>query len=89
MTKGTSEPDGGQIRMELMCCESTLLSEIAMPEIKRKHVAQTYALAMKSFERDSIDWVKVNKAIMERWSFAGLKYIKEQAHSGKCFESAK
>ena len=73
------------MKMELMCCESTLLSEIAMPEIKRKHLAMTYALAMRSSDKN-IDWAKVNKAIMERWSFSGLKYIKEMAHSGKCFD---
>lgn len=77
---------GVGIKMELMCCESTLLDEIAIPEMKRKNIAQTYALALKSSERNSIDWAKVNKAIMNRWSLSGLKYIKEMAHSGKCFQ---
>lgn len=70
---------------ELANCESHLLREIADPAMNRKDVAQSYALAMKSSERDQIDWAKVNKAIMARWSASGLKWIKESAWSGKCF----
>ena len=73
--------------MELMCCESTLLDEIKHKEVKRKHIAQTYALALRSSEHREgrIDWAKVNKAIMDRWSRSGLVYIKNMAWSGKCF----
>jgi len=40
-----------------MCdCENTILREIAMPEMKRRDVAQTYRLAWESLERDKIDW---------------------------------
>lgn len=76
------------MEMELMCCESTLLGEIPIKEIKRKHIAQTYRLALESSENKEgrIDWVKVNKAIMDRWSLPGLKYIKNMAWSGKCFK---
>lgn len=74
------------MHMELAACESTLLGEIAMPEMKRKSIAKTYCLALRSSERDRIDWGKVNRAIIARWSVAGLNWIKEQAHSGKCFE---
>jgi threonine synthase len=71
------------MRIELAACEQTILAEIADKRMKRKDVAQTYALAIRSSER--IDWAKVNYAIMQRWSLSALKWIKEQAHSGKCF----
>ena len=73
--------------VELMCCESVLLNEIASKECKRKDIAQTYALALRSSEaRDKlIDWRKVNDAIVARWSLSALNWIKEQAWSGKCF----
>ena len=71
---------------ELAACESVLLREIAMPEMRRRDIAQTYRLALQSSERDKIDWKKVNAAIIERWSVSALTWIKEQAWSGKCFE---
>lgn len=71
--------------IELMACESTLLSEIAEPKFKRLDIAKTYRLAMESSERDRIDWKKINDAIMARWSRSALEWIKKQAHSGKCF----
>ena len=70
----------------LACCESTLLHEIAEPDVTRKSVAMTYRLAMESSECDRIDWAKVNAAIIARWSPSALQWIKKQAWSGKCFE---
>lgn len=72
-------------RIELACCESTLLSEIADKRFKQKSIAKTYALALRSSERDSVDWLKVNAAIIERWSVSGLDRIKRMAWSGSCF----
>lgn len=72
---------------ELCDCENTLLREIATKEINRKGVAMTYRLAMESDEADRIDWGKVNRAIMHRWSTSGLQWIKKMAHSGKCFQT--
>jgi hypothetical protein len=69
--------------MELADCTNHLLREIAAPEMKRKDVAQSYALALRS--SDPTDWKRVNAAILARWSLSGLKWIKTQAHSGKCF----
>lgn len=69
--------------IELANCTNTLLHEIATPEMKRRDIAQTYALALKSSEQT--DWGMVNKAIMKRWSKSGLIWIKQQAWSGKCF----
>ena len=71
--------------LELALCEKTLLDEIAMPQIRRRDVAQTYRLAMQSSECEQIDWAKVNRAIMDRWSRSGLEWIKKQAWSGQCF----
>ena len=74
-----------RLTMELAGCEAMLLREIADKRMKRNDVAQTYALALRSSERDRIDWRKVNEAIIARWSFSALTWIKERAWSGKCF----
>lgn len=66
-----------ELRIELACCTSVLLNEISLRELKQKDVALTYAMAMRSSE--STDWTKVNEAIIERWSQAGLQRIKTMA----------
>jgi hypothetical protein len=43
-------------------------------------LALTYALAIKSKERK--DWKKINRAIMKRWSYSGLKRVKHFAWRG-------
>jgi hypothetical protein len=43
----------------------------------RKDIAVTYALALRS--SDPTDWQQVNEAVIERWSFSGLEWIKKQA----------
>ncbi len=73
------------LRMEMADCEATMLREIAEPSCKRKDVAKSYALSLRSSERRQIDWLKVNSAIVERWSFSALVWIKRQAWSGKCW----
>ena len=68
--------------MELLCCEFTILNEIQQKECKRKDIALTYYLCMVSSENidsENIDWKKVNEAIINRWSFSGLEYIKNEA----------
>ena len=70
-----------QAKIELYDCTAVLLCEIRMKEIKQKDVACTYALALRSSEIN--DWKSVNQAIINRWSMAGLKRIKEMAWSGK------
>lgn len=72
---------------ELAGCEATLLREIAEPSARRRDVAQTYALALRSGEAPRVDWAAVNRAIVARWSRSALEWIKRQAHSGRCFES--
>lgn len=73
-----------KVMMELFCCTSTLLGEIANPCVRKIDVAMTYALALRSSEET--DWKTVNEAIIKRWSFSALKDIKNMAHSGKCFK---
>lgn len=68
--------------IELCDCENVLLREIAEPQVKRKSVAMTYGLAMRSSERDRIDWKNVNAAILARWSPSGLDWIKKFAWKG-------
>uniref|UniRef100_A0A6M3LSX4 Uncharacterized protein n=1 Tax=viral metagenome TaxID=1070528 RepID=A0A6M3LSX4_9ZZZZ len=72
-------------KTELVCCTNTLLREIADHSLVRRDVAQTYAIALRSSE--PTDWKRVNDAIIGRWSVSALIWIKEQAHSGKCFEN--
>jgi len=64
--------------MEMVCCEITILNEISHKECKRNDIALTYYFCMVSSE--DINYAKINKAIIERWSFSGLEYIKKEAY---------
>ncbi len=68
-----------QPAVELADCEATLLREIDDRSMRRLDVAQTYWLALRSSERDSIDWREVNVRIMARWSWSALQWIKQKA----------
>ena len=63
--------------LELTTPTNTLLMEISLPEMKRTDISKTYALALRTSVKT--DWSKVNHAIIERWSFSGLEYIKKIA----------
>ena len=63
-------------RIELTNPTKVLLEEIAGKEFTRNSISATYSLALRS---SGVDWPTVNKAIIERWSFAGLEYIKKRA----------
>lgn len=71
------------MHVEIVDVEGTLLREIADTRLKRNDVALTYAIALRQTmapdSREAVDWWKVNHAIMDRWSLAGLKYVKERA----------
>ena len=75
------------MRLIMTDCENTLLRECELKEIKRNNIALTYRFAMEADKegREKINWGKVNKAIIKRWSLSGLKYIKERAWSDKVF----
>jgi len=62
------------MRIELAACTQTLLQEIESREFTRDSVAKTYRLAMASSE--AVDWARVNRAIVARWSLSALEYIK-------------
>lgn len=72
-----------ETQFELADCTNTLLREIADRQFKRRDVAKTYALALRSSEL--VDWGRVNCAIITRWSPSGLEYIKRLAWNGKAF----
>ena len=57
--------------------EYTLLKEIEDKAMKRNDIVLTYAFGLISSE--DIDWPKVNKKIVERWSIDALRYIKNRA----------
>lgn len=76
------------MKLEMVDCERALLEEIADPKMKRRDVAKSYALTIKSSEFVQIDFDRVNRAIMQRWSASGLEWIKKQAWTGKCFDEA-
>lgn len=57
--------------------EGSLMREIADPRMTRDDVALSYAFGLR--EQEAVDWPKVNKAIIERWSRAALTYIKTKA----------
>jgi hypothetical protein len=71
-------------RIELCNCEATLLREIACKEVTRRDVAQTYRLAMAQTS-ERVDWGKVNRAIVARWSLSALRWIKRKAWDGSAF----
>lgn len=75
------------MKIEMVCCESVLLREIADKRSRQRDVAQTYRLALESSEGSTLDWGRVNAAIIERWSLSGLLRIKTLAYNGKCFSS--
>ncbi len=51
--------------------------EIADKRMTRDDVKMTYAFALLT--PGEVDWPKVNHAIIDRWSFSALKYIKDGA----------
>jgi hypothetical protein len=71
------------VTLELTDTTETMLREIADPAMKRRDIAQTYHLALRSSH--PTDWPRVNAAIMERWGRSALIWIKTQAWNGRCF----
>lgn len=69
------------VRIELADPEGQLLEEIADPAMTRRDVALTYGLALRG-SQDRVDWPKVNRAIVDRWSLSALEWIKAFAWKG-------
>ena len=59
---------------------------IANQDRRRLDVAQTYSIALRSAERALVDWERVDRAIVARWSPMTLRWIQRQAESGDCFK---
>jgi hypothetical protein len=73
-------PSEQSVSVAMVDVEGQLLAEIADPRMKRADVALTYAFAIRQGQQgESIDYAKVNHAIIERWSMAGLRWIKTEA----------
>ena len=68
-----------QLTIELAACEATLLREIADTKLYRKDIAVTYRQARLKSGCDSINWLKVNRAIIDRWGRSGFEYIERLA----------
>jgi hypothetical protein len=68
---------------ELVEPEKIILEEIGNKSLRQIDIAQTYGLILR--QDTEVDWGKINKAIIGRWSWAGLKKIKTLAWSGKCY----
>ena len=61
-------------------CTETLLAEIGDPAFKRRAVALTYAFALRAESAgEEVDWSRVNRAIVRRWSRWALEWIKGRA----------
>lgn len=72
------------MHIELCDVQNTLLREIAEPQLNQKQIAMTYAMGLRS--RENVNWYEVNRAIVNRWSMAGLIRIKRLALTGKAFD---
>lgn len=57
--------------------QGQLLEEIADKSVTRRQVALTYRLAFR--DQDKVDWLTVNRAIVDRWSMSALDWIKKFA----------
>lgn len=67
------------LHFQITCAHLVIENEIAQG-LTQRDVAQTYALALRSTA--PCDWPAANKAIIDRWSQAGLERIKAAAWSG-------
>lgn len=55
-----------------------VIEAIHNPRCTRDDVAVEYATALRAYG-PSGGWADINKEILDRWSMAGLRYIKEKA----------
>lgn len=69
---------GNIVKIELCDCENILLREIGDKHFYRNDIATTCALAIMQ-KTEKVDWAKVNRAILKRWSYSGFVYIKNRA----------
>lgn len=67
--------------LRMIGVERLILQEIKVG-VTRDDVALTYAFGLRD-ERGLVDWKKVNRAIIARWSISALQYIKQRAWARK------
>lgn len=69
------------VQINLVCCTQVILQDLAAKGCRQKHVALTYAMAIKSQAQgaDIPDWKVINTAILARWKMSGLERIKKRA----------
>lgn len=74
------EIGGGGVTINLVCCTQVICNEIEKG-VPRKHVALTYAMALKSWHEgaDKPDWNVINGAAIERWGMKGFNALKNRA----------
>ena len=65
------------MKIDLMYCEEVILQEIGDKDFTRDDVAITYAFCIDSSEK--VNFGRINKAIIGRWSHSALEYIKDGA----------
>ena len=72
-----NEDLGNGWRINMVCCTDVICNEVAHKKITQRDVALSYALAIKSQmqKADAPDWGTINRAIIDRWSMAGLERI--------------
>lgn len=64
------------MKVEMLDIENVIRREIDS-KCKQKTIALTYAFAL--FASYEVDFGKINKMIIERWSLSGLESIKKKA----------
>ena len=64
---------------ELVNPEKVILEEIAIAGMTRDSIALTYAFCLRQLGPDNISFRKINSAILDRWAFSSLDYIKSRA----------
>lgn len=57
--------------------ESDFLNKLKEEKVTRDDIVPLYAQGI--YWKEFVDWVKINKAIMDKWSKSGLIYIKHKA----------
>jgi hypothetical protein len=73
-----AEQQSTRFTVAMVDVERTILEEIADRRLTRDDVAATYAFGLRD-EMTTVDWQKVNHAILDRWSLNALTYIKKRA----------
>ena len=72
------------MKFKLMNAEKIILDEISNKKLAQNDIAKTYALIIQ--QGLPVNWQSINQAIVDRWSLAELRKIKELAWSGECFK---